>query len=551
MKKICAVSGKEFEVTSDNVAFYEKMGVPVPTLCPEERNRRRLLFRNERKLYWRTCDATGKKTLSIYSPDKDYVVYDPKYWFSDKWDAKDYGRDFNLERPFFEQFHELWKVVPRMAIVTAGNKNADYVNYAGWNKGCYLIFDSDHNHDCAFLVHAFWNKNCLDCFYTSRGELCYECMTSFDCYDCRFCQDCKNCAESWFLKSCIGCTNCFGCVNLRNKQYWFLNKQCTKSEYEKKLKDLNLHQYSGLKNMRKQFGQFLKTFPQKYYQGVQNEEVLGDYIDNSKNAQHCFNIEACRDCKYLIDCHKCKDCYDIDEWGGTGAELCYEGHVVGEGAQNIKFCSNVWESVHDITYSEMCIKGSHDLFGCTGLQHAEYCILNKQYSKEEYEKLRDDIIKHMKKTGEWGEFFSIELSPFTYNETVAQEYYPLTKTEALKQGYRWKDEELKDHKPTTLKDIPDSITDISNNIVDEVLACECCKKNYQIQKEELRFYKKMELPLPRKCPDCRHADRMGLKNPRILHTRKCDKCSVEIQTTFAPDRPEKVYCEGCYLSFVE
>jgi len=31
----------------------------------------------------------------------------------------------------------------------------------------------------------------------------------------------------------------------------------------------------------------------------------------------------------------------------------------------------------------------------------KYCILNKQYSKEEYEELVPKIIEHMQKTGEW------------------------------------------------------------------------------------------------------------------------------------------------------
>ena len=45
----------------------------------------------------------------------------------------------------------------------------------------------------------------------------------------------------------------------------------------------------------------------------------------------------------------------------------------------------------------------------------------------------------MKKRGEWGEFFPGMVSPFAYNETVASEYYPLFKTEAEKQGFRWFD----------------------------------------------------------------------------------------------------------------
>jgi len=35
------------------------------------------------------------------------------------------------------------------------------------------------------------------------------------------------------------------------------------------------------------------------------------------------------------------------------------------------------------------------------------------------------IIEHMQKMGEWGEFFPSSLSPFGYNETVAEEYYPI------------------------------------------------------------------------------------------------------------------------------
>jgi Zn ribbon nucleic-acid-binding protein len=59
-------------------------------LCPECRQQRRLSFRNERNLYKRDCDATGKSIISIYSPDKPYKVYNQDFWWSDNWDAMDY-----------------------------------------------------------------------------------------------------------------------------------------------------------------------------------------------------------------------------------------------------------------------------------------------------------------------------------------------------------------------------------------------------------------------------------------------------------------------------
>jgi len=39
---------------------------------------------------------------------------------------------------------------------------------------------------------------------------------------------------------------------------------------------------------------------------------------------------------------------------------------------------------------------------------------------------------------------------------------------------------------------------------------------------------------------------MALRNPRKLFERKCDKCGMEMITTYAPERLEKVYCEKCY-----
>ena len=47
----------------------------------------------------------------------------------------------------------------------------------------------------------------------------------------------------------------------------------------------------------------------------------------------------------------------------------------------------------------------------------------------------------MRASGEWGEFFPIEISPFGYNETVAQEYFPLSKDDCGEQGWAWREDE--------------------------------------------------------------------------------------------------------------
>ena len=66
------------------------------------------------------------------------------------------------------------------------------------------------------------------------------------------------------------------------------------------------------------------------------------------------------------------------------------------------------------------------VFWLCGTKKGSYSIFNKKYSKEEYEILHARIVEHMKNTGEWGEFFPHWASPFAYNETAAQEWFPLS-----------------------------------------------------------------------------------------------------------------------------
>ena len=159
----------------------------------------------------------------------------------------------------------------------------------------------------------------------------------------------------------------------------------------------------------------------------------------------------------------------------------------------------------------------------------------------------------------YGEFYPAELSYFGYNETSAPEHFPLTKEEALEKGYKWQDNLQKTSGKETLKpeNIPESINDVNDSILNEVLACIECGRNYKIVPNELNFYRKMKIPIPRRCFYCRHEARLRRRNPfKLWHkTCMCDKenhfhgegkCKVEFETSYAPERLEVVYCEKCY-----
>ena len=187
---------------------------------------------------------------------------------------------------------------------------------------------------------------------------------------------------------------------------------------------------------------------------------------------------------------------------GTSEFVYYSVGV--ENLHSSAFSTFVSDST-DVLYSDLSFYCMY-LFGCVGLRNKKHCIFNKQYSIEDFNVLKTKIINHMKETGEWGEFFPAKLSPFSYNESVAQEYFPLSEGEAVSQGFTWKEPDRKEYlKQNT--DIPDQINDVSEDLCNKTLACITCQKNFKIVPLELKYYKKMNLPIPRKCSYCRYMER--------------------------------------------
>ncbi|MFH0806737.1 MAG: hypothetical protein V1885_03380 [Candidatus Brennerbacteria bacterium] len=341
--------------------------------------------------------------------------------------------------------------------------------------------------------------------------------------------------------------NCLGCVNLRHKSNYFFNKPVSKEELEKKLGEIK-GSYSKTTNFQKKFDDFSLQFPKKENNNIKAVDCVGDYIFSSKNARTCFEVTDCENCKFGYFIKGSKDSYDLTGFG-YGAELLLE--CVGVGVSQ-RVIGTYWaEESHDIDYC-YCVMSSENCFGCDGLKHAQFSVLNKKYSKEEFEKVRQHIIEEMKEKGTYGHFIPVQLAPFAYNETIAQDNLPLTKEEAIRQGFRWEENPQMTKGKETLKpgDIPDHIRDIPDSITEEILACISCGRNYKITAQELGLYRRETTPIPRKCFYCRHKERIEKRGPFALYARKCVHCGKAIQTTYGSERPEIVYCEQCYQAEV-
>ncbi len=547
----CQNCKKEFLIEPDDFSFYEKIKVPPPTFCPECRRQRRLAYRNDFVFYNRTCDFCKKNIISIYSPDNPQIIYCNKCWWGDKWDPLDYGIDFDFSKSFFEQYKNFRQRIPALALVNdngIGSINSEYVQNVQYSKNCYMAMVSWKIENCMYFSYGADARDAIDSMgIFSKSEGVYEALYSQECFGSKYIQDSTQLINCYFCFDCRGCTDCFMCIGLRNKKFYFKNEKKSKEEYESILKLYNIGSWSGVIKSQKEFNDFKLCKPRKYANLINCYECLGNNLSNSKNVKDVFHVRKAEDCKYLENGDTEKDSYDLS----VGGELnqCYEGLTPDNSTRAI-FTNYVWKSL-DVFYSDFCIS-CHDCFGCIGLKKKEFCIFNKQYPKKEYFILRDKIINHMKKFGEFGEFFPINDSPFSYNESMANVSFPLTKEQSIKIGLSWQENIQQTKGKTTLKNIPDDILNVGNNIIDEILECETCQRNYKIVGEELKFYKKWNIPIPRYCFFCRLKNRFELRNPSKLWHRKCMKegCNNEFDTSYAPERPEIIYCESCYLNEV-
>lgn len=550
----CQNCKKDFTIDSEDFDFYKKIAVPPPTFCWQCRFQRRCAWRNERSLKKAKSAKSGKDIFTLYPSTAPLTLYGQEEWFSDDWDQMATGRDYDFSRPFFDQLFELYHEAPIFCRNVVQVMNSDYCANASYLKNCYLMFQVSGAEDSCYGNAVDFSKNCYDNSHLSKCERCSMGFMLTNCYQCFYSSQCVDCHGVWFGKNLRGCSNCIGCVNLTGKSYCIFNEQYSKEEYEKKVAEMNLNTHSGLQKLQKEARAFWLKFPNKFMQGIKNENVTGEYINNSKNCHYCYLVRDGKDLKYCQyqQIPKNEDCYDITIWGEDNS-LCYENMGTGMGYA-LKFSCEVWDA-RNVEYSMSC-NAVQDCFGCVGLRKKQYCILNKQYSKEEYEELVPKIKKHMDempyvdKKGRiyrYGEFYPIEQSPYGYNSDMNNDHFPMTKEEALSQGYSWTDIDTKEFQTTIdAGALPDAIEDVQDDITKELIACIECKRAYRIIDRELGFLRTEKLPLPRTCLQCRHQYRIDQRNKSMLYDRTCANCGTSITTSYSPDRPEIVYCEPCY-----
>src|SRR3989344_3667578 len=345
-KRICQNCQKDFVIEPDDFGFYKKIKVSPPTFCPECRRQRRWAWRNNMSLYSRKCDLCGKSVVSLYSPDSGFVIYCNKCWWSDKWDSKSYAVDYDFLKPFFNQLNDLLHKVPQMSVVNddgIASLNCEYTHDWWFSKNCYMCFSGWYVENVMYSYFILAGRDIVDSLIIrSKSERLYECYMTSNCYNVKY----------------------------------------SKEEYKKILESYRLDTFSGVEKAQIEYDQFILSYPRRYVFVFRSPGSTGDIISDSKNSRNSFVIKNTENVRYSDfvgdNSATTKDSYDITTTGGVSES--YECAVGDHSQLNLFGLFSV--KSQDIKYCQHCHNCKH-CFGCVGLRNANYCIFNKQYTKEE------------------------------------------------------------------------------------------------------------------------------------------------------------------------
>ena len=543
--KICEKCNHNFVIEPDDSAFYGKLDLPLPVACSYCRWKYLLAFWAFGRFRIAKSALSGKTIITVLPESVPFPIYDRTEFVSDAWDPLVYGKDYDESRSFTEQLVELQSKVPHPHQVGLKNTNSDWTDDVWESKDAYLTRSAVGLDSIIYGYRLANCKNSVDITYSFDMERSYDCLYCFKSYNLKYSFNCRDCMDSYFLYDCRNCQNCFMSWNLRNQKYCILNQQYSKEDYFKKIEDYNLFSRVSIEKLKKEMWLHVQQDavhrPNYNVQAVQSG---GNFLTNDKNCYNCYFFEESENCRYIFRGFRSKEI--IDSISPFGSEKCGLGALDQEGYGNT--CNLYASGCRFSSYLDACDESEY-CFGCVGLRKKKYCILNKQYTKEEYESLVEKIKTDMKNRGEWGKFFPLSSAYSGYNLSLAQMQFPMTKEQALQFGAKW-EEVVEPHYENIVSgnDLPDSINQIGDDIVKQRILCPETKLSYNITQPELQFYREHGIPLPQRHFDWRTLERykpfslMGVSQKGF-----CCFCKKEIEHYYGLELGfEKIACLECY-----
>jgi len=545
----CSVTGQPFTVTPQEMELRKKLGIEgEPDLHPIFRFMQLGAFWQHWNLHKRKCDKTGNDIISVYPPDCPYPV-----WHKDEWikHASPPGADFDPSRKVFPQLWDFFQNSPIAHNIGTDNDNCEYTDDWWHSRNCYLSHSGLECEDVRYCYRVINLKNCEFCTYGFDSQLSCDLINCHNCFQVRYALNCWHCRDVNFCYDCRNCSDCFLSSNLRNKQYYFGNQQLTKEEYEERMQEWNLQSHQTYERAKSSFKRMLNEIAWHRATFIEEcENSTGNYLVNCKDCENCFFVHDMENCINMWrGAEYVKDSLDVIS-AAFKSELLFNTCLPQEHCYRITCCMDIVQSQW-MDYCTHCFQ-CRNCFGCCGLAGKEYYIFNKPYSKEDYGPLREKIIEHMKKTGEYGKFFPGSFAANTYDESLSGFYWPLNDEMAKQYGFRISHSQW-ERKPQycEVSEIPDTTSEVDEELLTKVFWDETANRPFQIQKADIALADTLKVPLPHSYYS-RHLQENFRMIPFTgsLRVITCPQCQKETHTSWPEMYDGRILCEECYFKEV-
>jgi len=555
-ERTCVITGEKWNMDEQEINWYRKFNVPPSKLSPMSRIKLMMGYFVVFDMWYNRHVETGAPLVSTTHPATGIRVLPDEEWF-----AKDFisqAQDLSLERPFLDQLYELTRSVPQaasfnyvkpensVAFISLGDQDSYFV-LACRSKRSFFCGSSQEIEDCAEIECS---REVRESYHIVHSKRIFKSRFLLECYDCLNCD---------FLFDCRNCEKCFGATNKRNKKYIWMNEQLSEAEWEKRFSAIDLSSQSQLQTWKARFSELMQAesiWPENF--NLNTENCTGEYILDSTNIKNGFYVTSgCRDLEYAVFPFDAPshDGYLTIAPGGS-SDTYYS--IGTKSCSKTKFDMSIQSRCQEMEYCGSCSDCEY-CFGCVGLRHKKFCILNKQYSEEEYWQTLDALKCAMLERGEYGEMPSAKFSTQHWSGCGLRVLFGATKEECLQFGMQdfearaegAEGPEIDPSKLQSIDELPDRIENI-DEIVGKPFYDYVFKRRFAYVKPELELYKKLGVFPPTFHYTHRMQNLFNQMNMPIYEPYTCAKCQKEVTVGKNPNYPDRrIYCKSCYHQFLE
>ncbi len=146
-----------------------------------------------------------------------------------EWDLGSYTINQKAKEKFMDLYY---KTPKRFALITnSSNVTGNDIRNTSDCKNCFFTRQGVENCKNIFACGLLLKDSYDATFGGDRSEIFYEMNGGMQSQRCFFSRAPNNSHDIEYSERLINCSDCFGCINLRNKKYCILNQQYKKEDY--------------------------------------------------------------------------------------------------------------------------------------------------------------------------------------------------------------------------------------------------------------------------------------------------------------------------------